>query len=312
MGGQRVLVTGGTGFVGSNLALALAEKGNEVVTVDKERRNTLLNFSGIQITKPLEEIVDQSTIYWDSFIGPIDILFHQAAITDTYVADRSEMFRINLQLPIDLFEKAIQKGCKQIVYASSTAVYGDSKAPYKEGVTKENPINPYGASKMAFDQWVSGFIKRHPEVTIVGLRYSNVYGPREKHKGNMASMIYQLAQQIDAGKNPRIFKFGEQEREFNYVEDVVEANILASKAKESCIVNCGTGQPVSFNSLIEILNKVLGTNIKPDYFDNPNPKTYQNRIKCDMSLAEKKIGFKPKLDITAGIKAYYKSGFLTA
>lgn len=323
---QRVLVTGGTGFVGSNLALALAEKGYEVIATDKERRDTLLNFQGKQVIKPLENLVDQSTTYWDSFIGPIDILFHQAAITDTYVADRKEMFRVNLHLSMDLFQKAIEKGCKRIVYASSTAVYGDAKAPYKESVTKESPLNVYGASKMALDQWVSGFIKNHPEVTIAGLRYCNIYGPREAHKGQlkiksdegeifeMASMIYQLAQQISAGKNPRIFKYGEQKRDFIHINDVIAANLLASQAKESYVVNCGSGKATTFNEIVSILNKVLGTNKKTEYFDIPESikKGYQEYTQCDMSLAKAKIGFEPKFDIESGIKAYFESGFLTA
>lgn len=308
---QRVLVTGGTGFVGSNLALALAEKGYEVITIDKEQRNTLLNFQGKQITKPLEDIVDPTTTYWDSFIGPIDILFHQAAITDTYITDQGEMFRVNLHNSMALFKRAVENGCKKIVYASSTAVYGNAKAPYKEGITKESPINPYGSSKMALDQFASGFPLYNSGVTIVGLRYSNVYGPREKHKGKMASMIYQLAQQMIKG-NPRLFKSGEQKREFNYIEDVVRANMLAAQSKESCIINCGTGKPVSFNRVIKILNKVLGTNKQPEYFDNPHPETYQSRIQCDMSLAKAKIGFEPDFDIEAGIRSYHKSGFLTA
>ncbi len=309
--GQRVLVTGGTGFVGSNLALTLASQGHEVITIDKEFRPTLSDPRIKQVIKPLEDLVDPATTDWDSFIGPIDILFHQAAITDTYVTDHNEMFRVNLHLSMDLFQKAAKKGCKKIVYASSTAVYGDAQAPYKEGVTKEFPINPYGSSKMALDQFASGFPFYNKDLVIIGLRYSNVYGPREKHKGKMASMIYQLAQQMIKG-NPRIFKFGEQEREFNYIEDVVRANILASESKESCIVNCGTGKPVSFNQIIEILNEVLGTARKPEYFDNPHPETYQSRIQCDMSLAKAKIGFEPQFDIESGIKAYHKSGFLTA
>lgn len=316
----RVLVTGGTGFVGSNLALELEKQEHEVIILDEKSRDTSKDFKGKKIIQPLEEIVDPTTHYWDSLIGPVDILFHQAAITDTYITNIAEMFRVNLHLSMDLFELAVKKGCRKIVYASSTAVYGDSKAPYKEGVTKKAPINPYGSSKMALDQFASGFSSYHAsnkdwkdqKVIVVGLRYSNVYGPREKHKGNMASMIYQLAQQISSGKNPRIFKDGEQEREFNYIDDVVRANFLAAEAKESCIVNCGTGKPVSFNRIIELLNKVLGTDKKPEYFDNPNPKTYQSRIECDMSLAKAKIGFEPRFDIESGIKAYFESGFLTA
>ena len=322
----KVLVTGGNGFVGSNLALKLASQGHKVIATDKEVRTTLLNSKLKQVIKPLEDLINPSTTYWDSLIGPIDILFHEAAITDTYVADRSEMFRVNLHLSMDLFQKAVEKGCKKIVYASSTAVYGDSEAPYKEGVTKESPLNVYGSSKMALDQWAAGFASRNSDILIVGLRYCNIYGPREEHKGKlkivskegeifeMASMIYQLAQQITSGKNPRIFKFGEQKRDFIYIDDLVRATILASRARESCIVNCGSGKATTFNEIVDLLNQILGTNKKTEYFDIPESikRNYQSYTQCDMSLAREKIGFEPKFDIESGIKAYYESGFLTA
>ena len=153
------------------------------------------------------------------------------------------------------------------------------------------------------------FAQKHPEIIIVGLRYCNVYGPGESHKGKRSSMIYQLAQQISKG-NPRIFKMGEQKRDFIYVKDVVEANILASKAKESCIVNCGLGKATTFNRIIEILNKALGTNRKTEYIDNPYADQYQNFTECDMNLAKQKIGFAPEYGIEKGIKDYYESGFL--
>lgn len=334
MSRQRVLVTGGTGFVGSNLALALASQGYEVIATDKEYRDTLVNSEIKRAIKPLEDLVDPSTTYWDSFIGPIDVLFHEAAITDTLrdktednpEVGRAEMFRVNLHLSMDLFQKAVKNGCKKIVYASSTAVYGGSTPPYKEGTTKEFPLNVYGASKMALDQWASGFAKSNSNILVVGLRYCNIYGPREAHKGQlkikldneeifeMASMIYQLAQQISKGKNPRIFKLGEQRRDFIYIDDLVEATILASKAKESCIVNCGSGTATTFNEIVSVLNKVLGTNKQTEYFDIPEKikKGYQEYTQCDMSLAKAKIGFEPKFDLESGIRAYYESGFLTA
>ena len=122
-------------------------------------------------------------------------------------------------------------------------------------------------------------------------------------------MIYQLAQQMKTG-NPRLFEFGEQERDFIYVKDVVRANLLALEAKESCVVNCGSGSATSFNKLIELLNKTLGLDRVPEYITNPIAGTYQNQTLCDMELANRMLGFVPEVPFEEGIKSYAASGTL--
>ena len=144
---------------------------------------------------------------------------------------------------------------------------------------------------------------------MVGLRYCNVYGPGESHKGTRASMVYQLARQMRE-RNPRLFKNGEQLRDYIYVKDVVEANMLAAKAKSSCVVNCGSGRATSFNDLVKLLNGFFGTSRSPEYIDNPYEASYQNHTECDMSLAKERLGFAPKFTIKSGIGDYVKSGFL--
>ena len=152
--------------------------------------------------------------------------------------------------------------------------------------------------------------KEHPDVKIVGLRYCNVYGPRENHKGHMANMTYRLAQQMLIGR-PRIFKDGEQKRDQIYVKDLFRANLNAIQAKQSCVVNCGTGKPISFNEMISVLNKVLEMNKEPEYIDNPNPEYYQTHIECNMNKAKKMIGFIPKFSCRERVEDYYKRGWLT-
>ena len=247
-------------------------------------------------------------IRWDS-LGKFDAIFHQAAITDTTVVDRELMFKVNLKASQRLFDYAKDSGCRRIVYATSTAVYGGEPAPYKEGETESKPLNPYGESKKALDMFAVSFAKENPDMTIVGLRYCNVYGPGEDHKGKMATMIYQLAQQMRKG-NPKLFKFGEQKRDYIYVKDVVRANMLASKAPKSCIVNCGFGSATTFNRIVEILNGLLGTDREVVYIDNPYEDKYQSYTECDMTLAKKKIGFVPEYDIEKGMKSYFDSGKL--
>lgn len=300
---MKCLITGGTGFIGSNLALHLIREGWDVAITGHDAEQQLPGFNGKYLQPGL------IGIDWDE-IGTLDVLFHQAAINDTRLMDRREMLHANLESSKKLFGFVVDQGCKRIVYASSTAVYGTLPAPYKES----GPFDlntPYAESKKMLDDFAMEFAQQHQDVTVVGLRYCNVYGPRENHKGKRATMIYHLAQQMIKG-NPRLFKYGEQKRDYIYVQDVVQANVLAAKVQESCVVNCGFGKAVPFNELVEILNEILGTNRKAEYFDNPFKGTYQDYTECDMTLAKEKLNFVPRVDIRTGIRNYYESGFLVA
>ncbi len=294
---MKVLITGGTGFVGSNLAGHFS-KNNEVIITGTKNEQT-----------PKIKTINKN-IQWKN-LGSIDVLFHQAAINDTLLTDAEVMNKFNVEYSKNLFHNAVNNGCKKIVYASSTAAYGDAPAPYKEQ-GPFNPLNAYGRSKLMLDWFAMDFARDHPNILVVGLRYCNVYGPGESHKGKRASMIYQLAQQIKNENVCRLFKWGEQKRDNIYVKDVVLANELALNAKESCILNCGYGDSTSFNELVEIMNLIIGTNAKIEYKDNPNQSSYQNHTECDMSLAEQKIGFIPQYNIAEGIKDYYLSGKLVS
>lgn len=299
---MRILVTGGTGFIGSNLVKELMGQGHDLVITGHDAEQKIPDFKG-KLLKP-----DFVGIDWDA-LGKFDVVYHQAAINDTTLMDREVMFKNNVEATKKLFTAVVRNGCKRIVYASSTAVYGDVKAPYKEdGPT--NPLNPYAESKLAVDDFVKGFAQKHDKITIVGLRYCNVYGPGESHKGKRASMIYQLGQQMTT-KRPRIFHDGEQKRDWIHVKDVVRANLLASEAKESCVINCGSGTATTFNDLISFLNKAMGTEWEPEYFENPIKEMYQDFTQCDMTMAKEKIGFVPEFSVEHGIKDFFDSGFLT-
>jgi ADP-L-glycero-D-manno-heptose 6-epimerase len=189
-----------------------------------------------------------------------------------------------------------------LVYASSAGVYGNGKCPMKEE-QELSPQNVYARSKLLMDEIA---IKYKDKIRIVGLRYFNVYGPREGYKKKAASMIYQLACQMKANKNPRIFKYGEQSRDLIYVKDVVDATIRAMKAKESGVVNVGTGVITTFNRVIEILNEVLGTSYEPEYFDNPY-SFYQDETRADIKRAEELLGFKARYSVEEGIRDYLSS-----
>ncbi|HDD43294.1 MAG TPA: NAD-dependent epimerase/dehydratase family protein, partial [Candidatus Desulfofervidus auxilii] len=172
------------------------------------------------------------------------------------------------------------------------------------------PCNIYGFSK-----WIADCIAReYMKITdslIVGLRYFNVFGPKEDYKGKMASMVWQLAQQIKAGLRPRIFKWGEQKRDQVYVKDVVRANLLALKAKKSCIVNIGSGKAISFNKIVKVLNEVLGKNLEPEYIDNPYVGYYQEYTQADLTLAKEILGYTPQWTFEDAVRDYMKTvGFI--
>lgn len=298
---MQVLVTGGTGFIGSNLALELEKQGHDVVIMGSAGEQLLPDFKG--------EIIYRSPlgIDWES-VGHIDAVFHEGAISDTRIYDRDIMFRANVETSKEVFRYAAEHGAKHILYASSTAVYGNLPPPFCEDGPVA-PLNPYAESKVLLEEFATQFAGENPGIRVVGLRYCNVYGPREDHKGKMATMIYQFAQQMQKG-NPKLFKHGEQKRDYIYVKDVVRANILGLEPGESCFLNCGYGKATSFNDIVNILNATLGLSRTPEYIDNPYGEGYQSYTECDMSLAKEKLGFVPEFDIEHGIKDYFESGFL--
>ena len=299
---QNILVTGGAGFIGSNLTLALQSKYPDarIVVIDDFRSGDFRNLQGFRgdfVT------ADVSRLDWKEQFGErqFDAIFHEASITDTTVHDQFLQSHDNIEgfRKLLAFARPTQT---PVVYASSAATYGIAA-----GVNREDqpaaPANIYAFSKVQLDNLARACAARHPNWRIVGLRYFNVYGPREPHKKAAASMIYQLYCQMKAGKRPRVFRGGEHKRDFVYVKDVVALTMHALTAKQSSIFNCGSGHPFSFNEVIAELNKHLGTSLEPEYIDNPY-SFYQPHTEADMSKAKAELGFEPQFPPTKGIADY--------
>ncbi len=294
---MKILVTGGGGFIGSNLVLNLEKLGYEITVIDSFLSGNIKNleyFRGETIKADISTLDLNKKFVNQHF----DVIVHLASITDTTFSDDQEMLRINVDGFKNVLNFAKVKGAK-LVYASSAGTYGRGKIPMQEDQAPE-PLNAYALSKKMMDDLAK---KEMENTIIVGLRYFNVYGPGEEYKGKSASMIYQLFQQIKAGKNPRIFKYGEQKRDFIYVKDLNEANLKGIKSEKSCIVNVGTGTANSFNQIIKILNHNLGLNRECEYFDNPY-NFCQDETRADTVKAENCLGFKAKYNIEEGIKDY--------
>lgn len=268
---MKALVTGGTGFVGSNIIRHLLGFHVEVLCTGREgEQNSECRCVGY----------DFSELDWDS-IGHVDVVFHQAAIADTTVYDEQLMLETNVLKSMKLFQQAFDRGCRRFVYASSCAVYGDVPAPFVEDGPK-NPLNIYGVSKLRLDEEAIAWGKAN-DVTMVGLRYSNVYGPGETHKGKTMCMVSQIGNQMVAGKRPKLFKFGEQKRDFVYVKDIAYYNVMASEFAGQDVFNAGSGIDCTFNDIVSEFNEYLQTDIEPEYIDNPYSGKFQNHTLCDMT-----------------------------
>lgn len=288
----KCLITGGAGFIGSNIALELQAYGHEVIIADNLMSGAISNLKGfsgeflkLDISRPFE--LNQK----------IDLIIHQAAITDPRFNDDDEMMRANIEGFENIIQLAKENDAK-LVYASTANLYGNGPVPMKESQEKEL-ISVYGKSKLEIDSMAE---KLFDKMQIVGLRYFNVFGPGEQNKGKAASMIYNLYNQMAEGKNPRLFNYGQQKRDHIYVKDVVAATIKAANA-ESGIYNVGTGVATSFNELVAVLNDVMGKNLEPEYFEMPyDSSTYQSDTQADMTLAEKALGWKAQYSLKEGIK----------
>lgn len=299
---MRFLVTGGAGFIGSNLAKRLSDDSdNWVIVLDNFSSGHFKNLIGFRGDVIAGDVVAKD--WWES-VGRVDVIFHQAAITDTTVTDQKRMLEVNVEGFRNILEFALKYDVKRIIYASSAGVYGNSQCPMREDQTP-TPENVYGFSKAIMDNVASDYIKRYPKMRIIGLRYFNVYGPGESYKGKAASMVYQLYLQMKDGKRPRIFKYGEQMRDFVYVKDVVMANIMAMDCDVSGVYNVGTGKPENFNYLIQCLNKALGTDFMPEYFDNPYD-FYQNKTQADLKRSKAILNYRPEWDLESGVRDYIK------
>lgn len=313
---KTILITGGAGFIGSNLAFYFQENYPEalVVVLDCFRSGetlsngnlksfghykNLLGFKGVVISG---DINDKKLLKRLETEYKFDYIFHQAAISDTTVSEQDLMIQTNVNAYEDLLKLAMAHQAN-MVYASSAATYGDAPSPQTVGC--EHPGNVYGFSKLMMDNISYQYIKAGAEISIVGLRYFNVYGPREFFKNKTASTVVQFGHQILAGKTPRLFEGSDKIlRDFIYIEDVIQANIKACAPKQSGVYNVGTGKARSFQDIADILQKELGTNLGTEYIPNPYIGQYQFHTEANIESSIENLGYVPRFEMEDGIKAY--------
>ena len=315
LSGKTILITGGAGFIGSNLAFYFQKNHPDahVVVYDSFRSGetlsngnlksfghfkNLLGFTGEIISGNINDPEGMKDLRENY---RFDYIFHEAAISDTTALEQDLMIQTNLNAYKDLLELAMLHGANMI-YASSAATYGDAPSPQRVG--REAPQNVYGFSKLSMDHLSREYMKK-ADISIVGLRYFNVYGPNEYFKNSTASMVIQFGHQLLSGKNPRLFEGSDKIlRDFIYIEDIIQANIKAMHPKESGIYNVGTGKARSFQDIVDILQKELGTSYKCEYIPNPFVGSYQFHTEADIETSRTGLGYEPAYEMEDAIKAY--------
>ncbi|HEV2804334.1 MAG TPA: ADP-glyceromanno-heptose 6-epimerase [Chthoniobacterales bacterium] len=304
MSSSSILVTGGAGFIGSNLVLALQEQMPDarLTVIDDFRSGDFKNLAGYKGDFVAQNL---ATLDWKQQFGgeKFDVIFHLASITDTTDHNQFRQTHDNVESFRRLLNFA-RPDMTRVVFASSASTYGSVTGASSEA-TDAAPNNIYAFSKVIMDNVARRAAAELDNWIIVGLRFFNVYGPREAHKGVPASMVYHLAQQMKAGQRPRIFKFGEQQRDFVYVKDIVQGCLRAAEARQSGIYNLGAGRPRSFNELVQILNHSLGTKLEPEYIENPHAH-YQNFTQADLTNARQALGYEPRFSFEEGVADYMK------
>ena len=312
---KTILITGGGGFIGSNLAFYFQKNHPDakVVILDSFRNGetlsngnlksfghfkNLIGFTGEIISGDINDKALLKTLEKEY---TFDYIFHEAAISDTTALEQDLMIKTNVNAYKDLLDLAVAHKANMI-YASSAATYGDAPSPQRVG--REAPQNVYGFSKLSMD-YLSREYMQKTDISIVGLRYFNVYGPREYFKNTTASMILQFGHQILAKKNPRLFKGSDKIlRDFIFIEDVIQANIKAMQPRQSGIYNVGTGKARSFQDIVDILQRELGTALECEYIPNPFVGRYQFHTEADITLSSEGLGYVPAYEMEDGIKAY--------
>lgn len=312
---KTILITGGAGFIGSNLAFYFQKNYPyaKIVVLDCFRSGetfsngnlksfghfkNLIGFNGTVISG---DINDKNLLKSLEKDYKFDYIFHQAAISDTTANEQDLMIKTNVNAYEDLLKIAL-KHKANMIYASSAATYGDSN---RFEVGFEKPNNVYGFSKVMMDNITYEYLKQELPINIVGLKYFNVYGQREFYKNKTASMVVQFGHQILKGETPKLFEGSDKIlRDFIYIEDVIQANIKACKPKKSGVYNVGTGIARSFEDIVDILQKNLKAPKNKEYIPNPYIGQYQFFTQANIETTKKFLDFKPKYTLEDGIKAY--------
>jgi len=297
---KRVLVTGGAGFIGSNLANHLSAD-NDVIAVDDCYLGTPENLND-------EVEFVEASVLDDDLPTDVDVLFHLAALSSLTMHEESleglrRGCRVNVEGLANTVEQARQEGCDTVVYATTSSIYGDRTEPSPESMDVEARTG-YEASKLARERYAEYFANAH-DMSMAGLRFFSVYqgyGGSEQHKGEYANIIAQFAEWIANDESPVIYGDGTHLRDFTHVDDVVRGIELAADHRLTGIYNLGTGEQYSANEVVEMLNGELGRDVEPEFVENPIPEDmFVDATLADPTKMREATGWEPEIGFEEGL-----------
>lgn len=288
---MKIIVTGASGFIGTNLVKYLKEQSHHVTAI-------------CDYTCEAGDVADYA--YYTGILGlkrkhieswNADAIVHLAANNDTLCNDVAQMMDHNYKSSKRIYKFAKKMKCSHFIYTSSMAVYGNE-------IGKEDPLNVYASSKLAFDNYMKSSMDKN-SMKIIGLRLCNVYGPHEITKGRRMSYLGQILRNMIMNKPIKLFEQVDAKRDWVYVDDVCDAILKSLNSNAKGIYNIGSGNTISFIDLFNKLAKVTGYKKKPELIKNKNLESYQSIEHNDIFPATNDFGYKPKYTFDKGIKKYY-------
>jgi nucleoside-diphosphate-sugar epimerase len=302
---SNVLVTGGAGFIGSHLTEALLQEGHQVRVLDdfSTGKSDNLNFDK---EFPSLEVIEgdiRNLGICQKAIKGMEYVFHQAALPSVQrsVEDPLGSNAVNVEGTLNILMAAREEGVKRVMYASSSSIYGDTPTLPKMEEMPPNPLSPYALQKYIGEMYCRLFYQLFGLETI-SLRYFNIFGPKQDPNSVYSAVIPRFIHALIHNQRPTVFGDGEQSRDFTYIDNVVQANLLAMSADHvrGEAINVACGKRASLNQLLDFLKKILGSNLMPVY-EEPRKGDVKHSL-ADISQGKKTLNYEPKVDIEMGLK----------
>ena len=310
---ERYLVTGGAGFIGSHIVRRLVSEGAEVRVVDNLSTGLAERLDDVRESVDLVrgDLANQQVS--EEAVQGIDCVLHQAAVPSVQrsVSDPVGTNRANVTATVNLLESCRKAGVRRVVYAASSSAYGDTEVLPKTEQMPANPLSPYALQKWVGEHYCKLYHSLY-ELETVSLRYFNVFGPAQDPHSEYSAVIPKFINAMLVKKPITVYGDGEQSRDFTYVENVVEANVMALQASAAPgnVCNIGCGERVTLNTLIRLLEEIMGVKAEVDYAD-PKPGDVRHSL-ADITAARRLLGYAPKVWLKEGlmqtVKAFVVSG----